>query len=147
MNRHSASRSAHEKSQPEFELAATDKNGAESPRIHALLQARCRRRTNRAPILHLVKVLLQVAFPMVSRVKEWSHELGERRVTPKSYSMKSVGGGPGAEHPKSWVLEVSNIGSEGSWETVDSRKDNDDLNGSLVTRIHIAVNASKWKSS
>ena len=57
-----------------------------------------------------------------------------RRVTPTSYSIKSCWGGPGGYHPKSWVLEVSNDGSKGSWETVDSRKDNNDLNDRRVTR-------------
>ena len=56
-----------------------------------------------------------------------------RRVTPTSYSIRSYGG-PGLNHPKSWVLEVSNDGSEGSWKAVDSRKDNNDLNGDRVTR-------------
>ena len=57
-----------------------------------------------------------------------------RRVTPTSYSIRSYSCGSGWNHPKSWVLEVSNDGSEGSWEVVDSRKDNNDLNDKLVTR-------------
>ena len=34
----------------------------------------------------------------------------------------------------SWVLEVSNDGSEGSWEVVDRRENNSDLNGEHLTR-------------
>ena len=37
-------------------------------------------------------------------------------------------------HPRSWVLEVSDSWSEGSWEVVDSCEDNSDLNDSLVIR-------------
>ena len=57
-----------------------------------------------------------------------------RRVTPTSYSIRSHGGGQGGEHLKSWVLEVSNDESEGSWAVVDSREDNEDLNDQYVTR-------------
>ena len=51
-----------------------------------------------------------------------------RRVTPTSYSIMSWAAVPGYNHLKSWVLEVSNDGSEGSWETVDSRENNNNLN-------------------
>ena len=34
----------------------------------------------------------------------------------------------------SWVLEVSNDGSDGSWEVVDRRENNFDLDGSHLTR-------------
>ena len=43
-------------------------------------------------------------------------------------------------HPKSWVLEVSNDGSEGSWTVVDSRENSFDLNDKFVTR-NFAVSA------
>ena len=56
-----------------------------------------------------------------------------RRVTPTSYSIRSIVLGPGGEHPKSWVLEVSNDGSEGSWKAVDFRTDNNDLNDEHMT--------------
>ena len=49
-------------------------------------------------------------------------------------SIRSIDCVPGGPHPKSWVLEVSNDGSEGSWKAVDSREDNNDLNGKFVTR-------------
>ena len=55
------------------------------------------------------------------------------RMTPTSYSIRSYSGGPGYNHPKSWVLEVSNDGIDGSWEVVDTRENNKDLNNSLVT--------------
>ena len=50
-----------------------------------------------------------------------------RRVTPTSYSIRSCCGEPGGPLPKSWVLEVSNDGSEGSWKVVDRRENNSDL--------------------
>ena len=57
-----------------------------------------------------------------------------RRVTPTSYSIRSFGCVSGGGHPKSWVLEVSNDGSDGSWAVVDSRENNKELNSKLVTR-------------
>ena len=64
-----------------------------------------------------------------------------RRVTPTSYTIRSTGafgmtrrGRLHSPHPKSWVLEVSNDGSEVSWKVVDSRNNNFDLNGGRVTR-------------
>ena len=45
-----------------------------------------------------------------------------RRVAPTSYSI-----GPQNSFPSSWVLEVSNDGSDGSWEVVDRRKDIRDM--------------------
>ena len=68
------------------------------------------------------------------------YDFGGWRVTPTSYSIRSQGNGPGGNHPKSWVLEVSNDGSEGSWEEVDSRENNSDLNGGHLTR-NFAVGA------
>ena len=61
------------------------------------------------------------------------YDFNGRRVTPTSYSIRSMDDGPDSEHPMSWVLEVSNDGKEGSWEVVDSREDNDDLNDAHVT--------------
>ena len=61
------------------------------------------------------------------------YDFKERRVTPTSYSIMSYGCGPGNNQPKSWVLEVSNDGSEDSWVVVDSRENNNDLNGKLLT--------------
>ena len=57
-----------------------------------------------------------------------------RRVTPTSYSIRSMCWAAGSFHPKSWVLEVSNDGSELSWNVVDSRQNNNDLNDKNVTR-------------
>ena len=67
-------------------------------------------------------------------------DFNERRVALTSYSIRSRDYGPGYEHPKSWVLEVSNDGSESSWKVVDSRENNSDLNDRLVTR-HFALSA------
>ena len=57
----------------------------------------------------------------------------ERRVIPTSYSVRSIRKGPGNEHPRSWVLEVSNDGIGGSWVVLDSRENNSDLNDNFVT--------------
>ena len=54
----------------------------------------------------------------------------DRRLLPTSYSLKSYGYGPGGDHPKSWVIEVSNDGS--LWTEID-RRDNNDLNDKSVT--------------
>ena len=62
------------------------------------------------------------------------------RVTLTSYSIKSYCWRPGGDHPRSWVLEVSNDGSEGSWTVVDSRENSFDLNDKFVTR-NFAVSA------
>ena len=61
------------------------------------------------------------------------YDFEKSRVTPTSYSIRSYRGGPGYNHPKSWVLEVSNDGTDGSWVVLDSRKNNFILNDSLVT--------------
>ena len=53
-----------------------------------------------------------------------------RRVAPTSYSIRTHSGDG---FPKSWVLEVSNDGGEGSWEVVDRRNDNQDLTDRYVT--------------
>ena len=68
------------------------------------------------------------------------YDFGGRRVIPESYSIRSFGGRPGKAHPKSWVLEASNDGMNGSWVVVDSRKDNFDLNDRHVTH-NFAISA------
>ena len=55
-----------------------------------------------------------------------------KRVIPTSYSIRSFHSGPGAFHPKSWVLEGSNNGL--TWETLDKRENNNDLNDKHVIR-------------
>ena len=55
-------------------------------------------------------------------------------MTPTSYSIRSCVWTSGSSHPKSWVLEVSNDGSEDSWKVVDSRENNNELNDRHVTR-------------
>ena len=72
------------------------------------------------------------------RPNSWiCYDFRGRRVVPTSYSIRS------AEHqlgPKSWVLEVSNAGSEDSWVVVDARQNNEDLNARRVTR-NFAISA------
>ena len=53
-----------------------------------------------------------------------------RRVAPTSYSIRTHD----CIYPKSWVLEVSNDGSDGSWTIVDRRENSNDLNAGRVTR-------------
>ena len=60
------------------------------------------------------------------------YDFKEMRVRPTSYSIRSYVGSPGLNHPKSWVFEVSNDGE--SWEVVDRRDDNSDLNDKYVIR-------------
>ena len=58
------------------------------------------------------------------------------RVAPTGYSIRTAF----ECFPRSWVIEVSNDGSAGSWEVVDRRDDNEDLHGSRVTR-NFAISA------
>ena len=44
-------------------------------------------------------------------------------------------------YPKSWVVEVSNEGTDDSWEVIDRRENNYDLSGCKVTR-NFAINRS-----
>ena len=55
------------------------------------------------------------------------YDFKERRVIPKSYSVRSCGWGRYGGHLKAWVFEVSNNGT--SWTEVDRREDNDALKG------------------
>ena len=61
------------------------------------------------------------------------YDFKRRRVVPTSYSIESCEYLPGDLHPKSWIFEGSNDGTEGSWEIIDRRNDNDDLNYFDVT--------------
>ena len=56
------------------------------------------------------------------------YDFGEREIIPKSYSLRSYEFGPGNNHLKSWVIEVSKTGTEGSWVEIDRRNNNNDLN-------------------
>ena len=63
------------------------------------------------------------------------YEFKNRRVIPTSYSVRSYyNGSPGWHHLKSWVIEVSNDGTENSWLEIDRRDNNGDLNAANVTR-------------
>ena len=55
------------------------------------------------------------------------------RVTPTAYVIQSGGTNFGVCFPRTWVIEVSNDGSEGSWEIIDSWQDCDGLNGAYRT--------------
>ena len=60
-----------------------------------------------------------------------SYDFKGLHVSPTSYSITTADWG----FPMSWVFEVSNDGSEGSWEVVDRRDNNCDLKGKYVTHI------------
>ena len=61
------------------------------------------------------------------------YDFKDRRVIPRSYSVRSYMYSTRWAHPKSWVIEVSNDGTDGSWTEIDRRENNNDLNGSYVT--------------
>ena len=58
------------------------------------------------------------------------YDFKERRVAPTSYS---IAVGNTRNIPRSWVFEVSNNGSEGSWVAVDHRDENEDLKTGSIT--------------
>ena len=60
------------------------------------------------------------------------YDFKDRRVIPTSYSVRSYWNASG-DHLKSWVVEVSNDGTENSWKEIDRRDNNNDLNGKHVT--------------
>ena len=69
---------------------------------------------------------------------DWSnqwicYDFKYRRVIPTSYSVTSYNNGPGANHLRSWVIEVSNDGTENSWREIDRRDNDYNLNGALLT--------------
>ena len=69
-------------------------------------------------------------FSTLDEPNSWiSYDFKERRVALASYSITSAC----TPCPMSWVLEVSNAGSEGSWQIVDYRVGTVDLNGDYVT--------------
>ena len=54
------------------------------------------------------------------------YDFKERRVVPTSYSVRTYGWGPGHEHLKSWVIDVSNDGIK--WTEIDRKEVNNALN-------------------
>ena len=90
---------------------------------------------------NVVDVELNKEFRSNDSRNSWiCYDFGGQRMTPTSYSIRSCGWEPGSFHPRSWVLEVSNDGSEGSWEVVDFRENNNELNDKRVTR-NFAISA------
>ena len=72
-------------------------------------------------------------FISKDEVDTWiCYDFKQWRVAPTSYTIKTYSSGTGWHHLKSWVFEVSHDGD--SWETVDRRDNNNDLNNSSVTR-------------
>ena len=83
------------------------------------------------PVTSVVELETRSQFCSDNRRNSWiRYDFKERRLTPTSYSITSH---DGPSFPKSWVLEVSNEGREGSWKVVDRRNDNFSLRGPFVT--------------
>ena len=59
-------------------------------------------------------------------------DMGNLRVKPTSYSIRSHEYGPGYAHLKSWVLQVSNDGA--TWQEVDRQTNNPAMNNKHVIR-------------
>jgi hypothetical protein len=57
----------------------------------------------------------------------------DRRIVPTHYGIRTMGGGPGSYHLKSWLVETSVDGKV--WREVDHRENNDQLNGTWFTAI------------
>ena len=84
------------------------------------------------PAKHAVELGTNTYFLSNEEPNSWiCYDFKERRVAPTSYSIRTAWSD---SNPKSWVLEVSNDGSDGSWEVVDSRENNEDLKGRRITR-------------
>jgi hypothetical protein len=57
-------------------------------------------------------------------------------ISPTYYAIRSQNGGVNNNHPKSWVIEVTNDRSGGQpWTMIDRRDNNHDLNGSYLTQV------------
>ena len=75
-----------------------------------------------------------------NKPNQWiRYDFKGRRVALRSYSIRSVQGC----RPMSWVLEVSNDGSEGSWAVVDRRENRQELNGEYVTHNFAVSNSQR----
>jgi hypothetical protein len=55
------------------------------------------------------------------------------KIVPTHYAIRSVDRETGFPHLKSWIVETSSDGR--TWQEVDHKKDNTDLNGSWLTQI------------
>jgi hypothetical protein len=55
------------------------------------------------------------------------YDFESRRIVPTHYAIRTHVNGPGAKHLKSWVVETSADGE--TWQEVDRREDNRELNG------------------
>ena len=70
-------------------------------------------------------------FQSRNEPNQWiCYDFKGRRVAPVGYSIRTGFG----YFPKSWVLEVSDDGSDDSWEVVDRRENNEDLDDRDITR-------------
>ena len=83
-------------------------------------------------------------FRTTSEPNSWiCYEFKAWHVVLTSYSIRTANG----SYPKSWVVEVSNEGTDGSWEVIDRRDNNFDLSAYHVTRnfpINSGSSASRW---
>jgi hypothetical protein len=67
------------------------------------------------------------------------YDFKDRRIVPTHYGIRSDDDWPGANHPRSWVVETSADGK--NWQVVDHQEHNDDLNGISLIRIFPVASA------
>ena len=79
---------------------------------------------------HVVELGTNKTFSSGNEPDSWIfYDFKKMRVAVTSYSIRSSDG----LYPKSWILEVSNDGSDESWEIVDRRIDEEGMRGDRVT--------------
>jgi hypothetical protein len=71
------------------------------------------------------------------------YDFGERWITPTHYAIRSYVGDPGSNHLKSWLVETSVDGD--TWQEVDHRQDNDELNRTYAARTFTIARAASCR--
>jgi hypothetical protein len=78
-------------------------------------------------------LLVDSIFQSDSRPNEWlCYDFQARRIAPTHYTLRTTNQAAGGLHIRSWVVEGSVTGTR--WETLDKRKNCDDLNGPRLVR-------------
>ena len=81
-------------------------------------------------------------FQSNNQQNDWlKYDFINRKVHPTHYSIKTRNSG-GGHHPKNWVIEGSNTGSdiESEWTVLDSRQNDSYLNDEKVTHTYSIQN-------
>ena len=63
------------------------------------------------------------------------YDFKSKKIRPICYSIKSGKYQCGDAHPKNWVIEGSNTGSENDWTILDSRKNEGRVDGYIITGV------------